>query len=198
MALDEKSIVGAHIVHISPPDTPQLNRPRLSLQHTSPSQISTIGVTPSASQCPTPVKEYDSTSTHPYSAFYSHPTTRTSFEQQKSESRVNIQIYEQDLEAGSRILPSLDVSRSTTNKEKECTVWPGRHQIIQKEMASKRRGGGPWSRLSKKQRILAHILIALIIVGGAVGIGVGISKAVGGGVWKSINSQSQIGDTDSG
>ena len=65
-------------------------------------------------------------------------------------------------------------------------------------MASKRRGGGPWSRLSKKQRILAHILIALIIVGGAVGIGVGISKAVGGGVWKSINSQSQIGDTDSG
>ena len=60
----------------------------------------------------------------------------------------------------------------------------------------KSRGWSPWGKLNKKQKLWAKILVGLIIIGAAVGIGVGISKAVGGGVWKGINSQVPIGDSD--
>ncbi|MCJ1253047.1 hypothetical protein MMC24_000854 [Lignoscripta atroalba] len=188
MSLDEKSVVGAQVISIDPPAASTPDRPRLTLLGASPN---TLDLTPTASQCPTPMEEYDPTSTHPFSAFYSHPTTRTSFEQLKSESKINIKIYEQDLEAGTRAQPSLDASRSTN---KECKVWPGKHQLIQKEIEMKRRGCRPWSLLTNKQKVWAKILIALLIVGTAVGVGIGISKTVGGGVWKNVNSQSRIGD----
>ncbi len=50
-------------------------------------------------------------------------------------------------------------------------------------------------KLNKRQKLWAKIIIALLIVGAAVGIGIGISKAVGAGVWKSTNEQAPIGNS---
>ena len=168
----------------SPTTTPA--RPHLVLP---PSEQNLI-----ASQCPTPSEEYDPTSTHPFSAFYSHPTTRTSFEQLKSASTGNvaIKVYEADLESGSRTRFSSEPPISIATKE--CSVWPARHQLVQKSIALKQsRGCGPFRKLSKNQRLLVKILIALFIIGAATGIGIGVSKTVNAGVYKNNNQQTQIG-----
>ncbi|SLM36236.1 hypothetical protein LPUS_00567 [Lasallia pustulata] len=191
--VSEKPIVGAVIVH--PPAT-TASKPRcplLSVQGPSRDGMSGQIITETVSCCPTPSEEYDPTSTHPFSAFYLHPTTRTSFEQLKSASKTHIAVYTHDLESGILARASSEPPRST----KECTVWPGRRQLEEKSLLMKKsRGCSPWRDLSKKQKLWARIFIALIIIGAAVGIGVGISKAVGGGVWKSSNSQTPIGDGD--
>ena len=185
MSSSQNLLVGAHVVPSTSTNGIARDHPRMSLE---PSKY-----TPSPSQVPTPTEEYDPTSTHPFSAFYSHPTTRTSFEQHKSESKTNINVYEKDLELGSpspRIRQSLDPARSVHS----CTVWPARRQLLEKHIAMKKSEGcSPMRNLSKKQRLWVKILIALLIVGGAIAIGVGVSKAVGAGVWKSINNQAQIG-----
>lgn len=185
MSHTQQPVVGAEVVS---PSTPQ--RPRLCPQKPSTYISPVQSVLPS--QAVTPTEEYDSNAS-PFSPFYSHPTTRTSFEQHKCESKTNIHIYEKDLEAGStpRIRQSSEPPRSVN----DCTVWPGRHQLIEKSNERKKRSGcSPLRRLSRKQRISVKILIALIIVGAAVGIGVGVSRAVGSGVWKNINSQTKIGN----
>lgn len=38
------------------------------------------------------------------------------------------------------------------------------------------------------------VLLAVVVVGAATALGVGISKAVGAGVWKSDTSTAPIGD----
>lgn len=61
-------------------------------------------------------------------------------------------------------------------------------------MMERRKGGcSPLRGLSKNQKLWAKIIIALVVIGAAVGIGIGISKAVGAGVWKNANSQGKIG-----
>ena len=145
----------------------------------------------SPSQCPTPQEEYDPTSSHPCSAFYSHPTTRTSFEQLKNTSSAAIKVYDTDLEAGKRFSCE-PLSHSGTPK-KDCTVWPHQSTLKQRSKDMKRRRGCMlFRRLTRKQRIIAQIVIAVLIVGAAIGIGIGVSKAVGAGVWKNNNQQSQI------
>ncbi|MCJ1288824.1 hypothetical protein MMC34_000354 [Xylographa carneopallida] len=173
----------------SPATTP--TRPSLALQAPPPFEQHLM-----ASQCPTPTEEYDPTSTHPFSAFYSHPTTRTSFEQLKSASTANvaIKVYETDLESGSRTRFSSEPPASIANKE--CSVWPRHHQLVRKNKALKQsRGCSPLSKLSKKQKLLVKILIALFIVGAVTAIAVGVSKAVNAGVYKSNSQQTQIGST---
>ncbi|KAL9637490.1 MAG: hypothetical protein Q9164_002161 [Protoblastenia rupestris] len=192
---------------IFPPDplfnpavTPPFNKPSLE------SMTTTLNPTPSEQDAATSAqKDYNPTSSHPFSAFYSHPTTRTSLEQLKSESKTHIKIYEQDLEAGSRLTQPLSInehspSRPHDTTKKECTMWPGRdRQTKPNNIAGTIRGSracAPYRRLSKKQRLLLQILIAVLIVGAATGLGIGISKAVGSGVWKTANSQRPIGDDD--
>lgn len=58
----------------------------------------------------------------------------------------------------------------------------------------KPRGCHWMSNLSKMQRLLIKFVIALVIVGAMVGIGVGISLRVGGGVYKDQNSTAKIGN----
>ena len=191
MSLNEKPTIGAEVVK------PQIQTKSAYLGLGKPSldNTSAQSLASTADQPRTPVEEYDPTSSHPFSAFYSHPTTRTSLEQYQSESKVNIKIYEQDLEAGSRIIPSSDVPRI----KKECAVWPGKHQLIEKRMKmEKHRGCNPMRNLSKRQKLWIKILIAMVIVGAAIGLGIGISKATGSGVFKTTNSQTAIGDDKSG
>lgn len=55
----------------------------------------------------------------------------------------------------------------------------------------------PFKRMSKKQKFWSKILIAIIIVGAITGLGVGITKAVGGGVFRtSSDSSAPIGNDD--
>ncbi|MCJ1375343.1 hypothetical protein MMC20_006578 [Loxospora ochrophaea] len=188
MSLDEKQVVGAQVVPLS---TPTTERPHLNLVSPSTSHLGTPCPL-SASQCTTPMDEYDPTSPHPFSAFYSHPTTRTSFEQAKCESKTQIRLYEHDIESASRIRPSTEVPPAHA-RAKPCTVWPNRCQLNQDN--SKAKGGRcvPLKNLSKKQRNWLKVLLAAIIIGAVVGLGIGISLAVGGGVWKSSTQQTQIG-----
>lgn len=58
----------------------------------------------------------------------------------------------------------------------------------------KPRGCHCMSNLSRMQRLLIKFVIALVIVGAMVGIGVGISLRVGGGVYKNQNSTAKIGN----
>lgn len=55
-----------------------------------------------------------------------------------------------------------------------------------------------FKRMSKKQKFWVKVLIAVVIVGAITGLGVGITKAVGGGVFRtSNNSSAPIGNSDS-
>ena len=136
------------------------------------------------------------TASSPLSPFYSHPTTRYSLEAQKSESKLNVNVIynveSTDLEAG--LIPQ---GSNTTVKEGrllksksgniECDVWPGRRALKQKKkamMLERRRNGicGCMAGFSRTTRIWIKVLIVLLVIGSAVAIGLGVSKAVGGGI----------------
>ena len=136
-------------------------------------------------------KVYDPTS-NPCSAFYSHPTTRTSFEQQKSESKVHLQLYQHDLESGSRIAHSHDSPGTEKNP-----VWPCQSTLLKQESDMRRsRSCGPFRALSPGQRLLVQVGIALLVIGTVFGLGFGVAKATGTGIYKNTNSQTSIAGTD--
>jgi hypothetical protein len=68
---------------------------------------------------------------------------------------------------------------------KECTQWPTKQSLKQKaRLAKNKRQCCPWwAGLTKKQKLIFKIVIALIFVGVVTAVAVGISRAVGGGVW---------------
>lgn len=133
-------------------------------------------------------------SSNPYSAFYKHPEARRSMDASsapQSKSHLDVGVYTRDLEAGST--PGLPLSAATTQQPKvsvdgrvkECTMWPSSQTITERRKMSKRaKGCKLFSGLNSKQRLWAKIVIALFIIAAAVGLGLGISKAVGGGIWK--------------
>lgn len=183
MTLNEKPTMGIQIVDVQGKhDHINLSPPAFTMDNSSSSSLS-----PSCDPPMTPTEEYNSRSSHPFSAFYLHPTTRTSFEQHKSESKVHIRTQEQDLEAASTTFPSSEATRDTE-------VWPCKQQLKKRALVVKRsRGCSPLSGLTQTQKFWVKLLIALVVIGAAVGIGIGISKAVGAGVWKNGNSQKKIG-----
>ncbi|KAF2644262.1 hypothetical protein P280DRAFT_228402 [Massarina eburnea CBS 473.64] len=138
-------------------------------------------------------KEAGFDSTNPYSAFYKHPSARRSLDASAppSKTHLDVTVYEHDLEAGS--VPLSTATTQTQNQKpsvdgrvKECTMWPSRQTIMEKKKMSKRaKGCNLFRNLNSKQRLWAKILIAALVVAAAVGLGVGITRAVGGGVWKS-------------
>jgi len=85
-------------------------------------------------------------------------------------------------------------------RAKECSMWPSRQTLKEKakqEKSFRRKGNcfglsARWGSLSKKQRLWTKILIALLVVAFAIGVGIGISKAVGGGVWAGDSRQEPI------
>lgn len=138
-------------------------------------------------------KEMAIDSSNPYSAFYNHPDARRSLDNvsaPQSKTHLEINTYERDLEAGAPLstattqqLPKVSVD-GRVKEVKECTMWPSRQAVLEKRKDFKRnKGCNLFQGLTSKQRIWAKILIALLVVGAAVGLGVGISRAVGGGVW---------------
>ncbi|KAG9513187.1 hypothetical protein KCV07_g8942, partial [Aureobasidium melanogenum] len=103
-----------------------------------------------------------------------------------------------DLNLSSGMLPVSAVptgSRSSfDDRTKECTMWPTKQTLRNQDKAerAKRRAtracgcssiNAWWSSMSKKQRLWFKILIAAVVVALACGLGIGISKAVGAGVF---------------
>lgn len=146
----------------------------------------------------TPADEKDSAldSSNPFSAFYKHPDARRSMDgSPQSKTHLDVHVYDRDVEAG------VPLSAATTQQPKisvdgrvkECTMWPSRQAIMEKKKLSQRaKGCSFFHSLSNKQRLWVKIIIALFLVAAAAGTGVGISKAVGGGVWKKPGEHGPI------
>lgn len=158
-------------------------------------QLSTISsVNTSQTQTPAGID-----STNPYSAFYKHPEARRSLDASsapQSKTHLDVDIDVRDLEAGSVPLSAATTQNpkvSVDGRVKECTMWPSRQTIMEnKKMHKRARGCNLFRSLNSKQRLWAKILIAALVIAAAVGLGVGISRAVGGGVWKSKGHTQEI------
>ncbi|KAK3374096.1 hypothetical protein B0T24DRAFT_287371 [Lasiosphaeria ovina] len=88
----------------------------------------------------------------------------------------------------------ITTSEHSTRKSAECTkggsdcqVWPGQDHWRRKAKAAKmsRHNCNCLAHLSKRNRIMVKVLIGLLIVGIAVGVGFGVSKPLGAGIWRS-------------
>ena len=186
MSYNEKQAVGAEVVYLQPPPNPSHSNSLTKTESLSNSTLYPPSEFDAASR-----DDYTPSSDHPFSPFYSHPTTRTSLEQKKSESRVRFQLYEHDLESGSRMTQNTQCEPAQYD-----TVWPcGSKQ--QKAMAKSKNynSHNPFKRMSMKQQFWVKVLIAIIVIGAITGLGIGITKAVGGGVFRTTsNSSAPIGD----
>ena len=191
MSYFDRPVAGAEVVHLQPPPNPSHNNSLTKIESISNSTLS-----PSEYDA-TSRDDYPPSSDHPFSPFYSHPTTRTSLEQKKSESKVRFQIYEHDLEAGSRVT-QFTQNEPAQRSHTDDAVWPcGKVRKQHEEMVRSKEyhSYSPFKRMSKKQKFWVKIVIAVVIVGAITGLGVGITKAVGGGVFRtSSNSSAPIGD----
>ena len=191
MSYFDRPIPGAGVVHLQPPTNPSHNNTLTKIKTTSNSTLY-----PPSEYDPTSKEDYTPSSDHPFSPFYSHPATRTSLEQKKSESKVRFQLYEHDLESGSRVTQSSRIEPAQ-HCHTDDAVWPSDKVRKQQEAMVKSKEHGsysPFKHMSRKQKFWVKVLMAVVIVGAITGLGVGITKAVGGGVFRTdSNSSAPIG-----
>lgn len=150
----------------------------------------------------------------PHSPFYQHPPASheavpTIHQTPKKAAHPN---SEKDLEYGN-VTPYSGITADDENPfskqyavgagNQECTMWPTQQTLKQNRLADKRQrrqkrtcGCGRvkdhWAALSKKQRMLLRILIALVVCGAIVGVAVGITRSVNGGVWSGKGSSHEF------
>ncbi|EGO61687.1 hypothetical protein NEUTE1DRAFT_116190 [Neurospora tetrasperma FGSC 2508] len=95
--------------------------------------------------------------------------------------------FESDIEA--MVTNETCVKKSTTTKgaTTECQVWPGQDHWKQKAKDAKmnRHTCNCLAQMSKRNRIIVKVMIGLLVIGLAVGVGFGVSKPLGAGIWKS-------------
>ncbi|KAJ4370692.1 hypothetical protein N0V83_005213 [Neocucurbitaria cava] len=141
-------------------------------------------------------KEWALDPSNPYSAFYKHPEARRSLDASSApQSKTHLGVTAFDLEAGHPLSAATTQQPKTSvdGRVKECTMWPSRQAVIDKQKREKRtRGCAFFRNLTSKQRLWAKIIIALLVIAAAVGLGVGISRAVGGGVWAGQGKSKEI------
>lgn len=149
---------------------------------------------PAPTPNPRPKSEFDPCSnakiTSPF-YLYNHDSSRPSFDVKKPQVSVTVNI--QDLEAG-----TVNLSPTITQEKRDAqSKATGRFRFWERKkecMTKPRPRGCIWlAQLPPRQRLLAKVLIALVIVGAMVGIAVGISIRVHGGVYKNSNSTTPIG-----
>lgn len=150
------------------------------------------------------------TRTHTTSPFHD-PQSPASLSQQptKADSKTHLSTYESDLEAGlSETKTCVNgpsggsafgngfggsgltlTQKKSMGSNKECTVWPGQKALKEAKLAEKRRTDcwNPMRGLDSRTKFWVKIAIGAVIVGLAVGVGLGITKAVHGGVWHENN-----------
>lgn len=143
------------------------------------------------------VKELVVDSANPYSAFYKHPEARRSMDGAlPSKTHLTVTTCERDAESGVALsaastqqLPKISVD----GRVKECSMWPSRQTVLEQRKTYERtRGCNLFRNLTNKQRLWCKIVIALVVIAAAVGLGVGISRAVGGGVWAGDGMKKEI------
>jgi hypothetical protein len=161
----------------------------------------TIEPSPSTTPSPLPLSARDAPPTpltasselevprqNPFYAISSGARTSTSLKQPPSYAQ------HADLEAqrSNAELGLTNTASTSATKTKENSMWPSLK--AQKTKAKAERCKESWNPmrrwgLGRRQKMIVTAVIALLIIGAAVGIGVGVSKAVGGGV------KDQHGDT---
>lgn len=172
-------------------NTPSIPPPAL---RSPPSNDSTM----SSASAEAAKKEWAADPTNPYSAFYKHPEARRSLDANsapQSKTHLGVTTYERDVEAGVPLSAATTQQPKTSvdGRIKECTMWPSRQAVMdQRKTARRTRGCAFFRNLTNKQRLWAKIVIALLVVAAAVGLGVGISRAVGGGVWAGQGKSKEI------
>lgn len=184
--------------------------PNSSTTHLAPSSYFDLEKTPGSPDSED--HEYNpSLNAKPCSPFYNHDVPRPSSERPKnsvSPSRVHvIQVSTNDEaedKSPSVARPSIDVERGEAEKSADGMVklGPGRFNNVlrlqrqpqKKSMIRPRRKGCTClAGLTKGQRLAVKLLIAILIVGAMIAVGVGISIKVGGGVYKNSNQTTKIG-----
>lgn len=148
----------------------------------------------------------------PQSPFYQHPPASFERVHSRQNSKNYLGAYEKDLESGHATpLTMADDENPFTSKisvdaNKECRMWPSRQTLTQQKAAEKKKrravrgwaGCAPFrewwtTRFNKRQRLYIKIAVGLFLVGVAVAIGVGISKAVHGTYYSSGNGMQDVG-----
>lgn len=96
--------------------------------------------------------------------------------------------FETDLEMAPTTTTSDKITwgqKDTMNRRSDCRVWPGKDHWKQKAKAAKRKRS--WctcmAGLSRRNRIIARVLIVFLIIGIAIGVGFGVSKPLGAPIW---------------
>ncbi|RMZ74121.1 hypothetical protein GMOD_00004970 [Pyrenophora seminiperda CCB06] len=198
MAANEKHepiTFGATVQPSPGPITPSAHQPLRS----PPSNDSTMSS--ATADAETAKKEWAADPSNPYSAFYKHPealreTRQSLVDGQHNGKHLGLAVHEHDLEGGvplSVASTQQQSKQSVDGRVKECTMWPTRQAVLDKRKSYKRKRGCAFFRnLTSKQRLWAKIVIALLVVAAAVGLGVGISRAVGGGVWAGDGRSREI------
>jgi hypothetical protein len=172
--------------------TPQnSNTPRLSFEN-SPENLD-------AHPMPRPRSEFDPCAnakvTSPF-YLYNHDSPRPS----ENKSRPDVNIVVQDLEQG--LTPSsTNVVSPYITREKQGSVDSGklRHGTWRQLNPFKKQSHcltkpkvSRWKSIPPGKRLAIKILLALVSVGLIVGLAVGLTMALGGGVWKNNNQTSEI------
>ncbi|KAK4212334.1 hypothetical protein QBC37DRAFT_194692 [Rhypophila decipiens] len=161
---------------MAPTDAEKTNRPGLNLETSSPelakkpSNPFSSGLTPAAEKSDASFSRASNVST-PASAGSRNP-------------------FDTDIEA--IITSSEHCMRKSTECTKggtDCHVWPGQEHWRRKAKAAKmsRHNCNCLAHLSKRNRIIVKLLIGFLIIGIAVGVGFGVSKPLGAGIWRSEN-----------
>jgi hypothetical protein len=149
----------------------------------------------------------------PFSPFYDHAEAPVTLSLSNAptiavpnESKTNLSPYDTDLEANlpyaskegftntssNPYKPSCHKLKSSTSNisGKPCPVWPGQKALLAQKKADSRGkcGCNPMRGLDARTRFWCKVAIAACIVGAAVGLGFGISRATGSGIYKDESS----------
>ncbi|KAI4226266.1 MAG: hypothetical protein L6R36_003307 [Xanthoria steineri] len=207
--LTEKSTIGASVQSIgsrntSDLDLPTQQAPFITNTHYNPSATSLAAPTPN-----TEADTYDPTSTDPFSPFYCHARaseSRPRVHHTRSSTAQDPIDLEKGHHTGVTISPVLSNGSAAAihhdNENNNNGTFQPAHQqksrcqnkqsLLCRSEAKKARGW--WRNLSKRQKMSVHLLIALVFVGAVTGLGIGVSKAMGTGIWKTDSASRPIGE----
>lgn len=189
---NEKAEANTNVLTISRPSPArQASNQSINVMSTIEDIDSTHSMTPPA----TAINEKFPTVTS--SPYYNHRT-------QASESKQNINVvhtsFDHDLEAQTLTQQKTEASQSKTGLlKKKCTTnidpaWPGRDQLKMRKKQMKREKAccGWWVGMDSKKKTLVKVLIFLVIVALATGLGIGISRALDTGAWTKSGANTPI------
>ncbi|KAL9037020.1 MAG: hypothetical protein Q9180_003964 [Flavoplaca navasiana] len=203
--LTGKPTIGASVQPIASQNTSESDLPvQQAPFHNNPSATSLPAPTPNTE---VEAETYDPTSTDPFSPFYSH--ARASESRSRLHTRSSTAQDPIDLEKGhhtgvtiSNVLSNESAAPYTNYTNNINTSHQQGNQLSSKCQnkqsllcrSEAKNAQGWWRNLSKRQKVLVHVLIALVFVGAVTGLGLGVSKAMGTGIWKTDSASQPIGE----